>query len=221
MTKKLKFPESHAEVQALSTHASPLPAQVPHSRVSLQPSLIVPHSFPSAAHVVGVHVPAAQTLAIPPPPQVSPATVQVPHASVPPQLSSIVPQFFPAAAQVVAVQATAPQALGAPPPPHVSPDTVQVPQLSVPPQPSSMLPHAAPAALQVVGVQSVDAGWATSSLPHATARRIDVANIPRAIGPRIIFRSICGRRPALVARTTSTTCSLKLAGRNFWGISGV
>lgn len=69
-------------------------------RVPPQPSEIVPHDAPRAAHVAGVQ---PQTFGVPPPPHVSGA-VQVPHSMVPPQPSDAEPHTAPCSAHVFSVQ---------------------------------------------------------------------------------------------------------------------
>ena len=95
----------------------------------------------------------AQTLALPPPPQVS-VPVHTPQESVELHPSAMVPQLAPCAEQVVGVQAVpVPQTLALPPAPQVSVPW-QAPQLRVPPQPSGSVPQFFPRDWQVAGVQA-------------------------------------------------------------------
>jgi hypothetical protein len=82
--------------------------QVPHVTRPPQPSAIGPHDptppLGKSLHCFGVHlVLPPQTLALPPPPQVSGA-VHVPHWRRPPHPSPTGPQVVPALAQVRGVQ---------------------------------------------------------------------------------------------------------------------
>ena len=87
---------------------------MPQLITSAQPSEMPPQFLPSAEQVVGVQVePAPQTLATPPPPQVS-VPEQLPQVIWPPQPSGIVPQSLPWAEQVVGTQGAA-SCLGVPP----------------------------------------------------------------------------------------------------------
>jgi hypothetical protein len=101
------------------------------TNVSLQPSEMLPHSAPCAAHVVGVQEPEPH-LKLPPAPQVWPLP-QSPQFSVFPQPSGGWPQSAPRDAQVAGVQTHLPpwQARGASHPP----------QSRVFPQPSDAVPH--------------------------------------------------------------------------------
>ena len=80
--------------------------QEPQVSVPPHPSLMEPQFLPCAAHVVGVHDTAPQTLAVPAPPHAC-SEVQVPQLSEPPQPSLIAPQFLPWLAQVTGVHAPA------------------------------------------------------------------------------------------------------------------
>ena len=95
-----------------------------------------------------------QTLAVPPPPQISPAFMHVPHCTTPPQPSAIGPQFAPTLAHVFGAHAVPPQTLGVPPPPQDL-GTAHVPQVGrSPPQPSATGPQFAPTLAHVLGVQA-------------------------------------------------------------------
>ena len=100
---------------------APVPLQVPQLTVRVTPQLLVPLLLPHCAPVrvqkVGsvsfVH---PQTLAEPPPPQVTLVPLQVPQLSVPPHPSPTLPQFFPSALQLVGVQPHTLGTLGVAPP---------------------------------------------------------------------------------------------------------
>src|SRR5262245_27259998 len=79
-----------------------------------------------------------QTLATPPPPQVS-GDLHCPHWSVMPQPLGMVSQFLCSAAHVVGVHGAAPQIFG-PPPPHICPGG-QLPHAWTFPQLSVSMPH--------------------------------------------------------------------------------
>ena len=143
--------------------------------------------------------PIPQTLATPPPPQLS-VPLQLPHWSVLPQPSLIAPQFLPWAAQVVGVQVPAPQTLGVPPPPQVWPEP-QLPHDSVAPQPSLMLPQFLPWAAQVVGVQAAraaDVGGASAAagLARAAASARERCAAAIADGAAVLPLGRAGRRIA-------------------------
>jgi hypothetical protein len=75
----------------LERHASVVASQLPHEICPPQPSLAAPHWYPAGHDVFFWQTP--QTLAVPPPPQVSSAPVQEPQSSIPPQPSDILPHW--------------------------------------------------------------------------------------------------------------------------------
>lgn len=102
--------------------------QVPQLSVPEQPSGMVPQFFACNAQVVGVQVPTPQTLAVPPPPQVS-RPEQLPQLSM--------PQCFPSIVQVAGTQL--------PPPPPVVPPPVPPPVEPPPVPPPVVRRHRSPA----------------------------------------------------------------------------
>ncbi len=127
---------------------------------------MVPQFLPWAAQVVGVQGVGAQTLGVPPAPQVSPGP-QVPHESTELQPSLMVPQSFPWAVQVVGVQLPVPHTLEVPLPPQVCPEP-QLPQLTLPPQPSGTLPQFWPGPQEVAGTQGSEPPSGVSTVADST-----------------------------------------------------
>jgi hypothetical protein len=93
-----------------------------------------------------MHMPAPQTLAMPPPPHVSLDGQAAPHSRVPPHPSLVEPQFAPAGHAVIGVQVVTHWPV-IPLAPHVW-LAEQLPQLRTLPQPSSCIPHMKPCAAQ-------------------------------------------------------------------------
>ncbi len=104
---------------------------MPQVSTALQLSEIEPQFFPWAVQVVGVQVfPVPQTLATPPPPQVSEAR-QLPHLITAPHPSGKEPQSFPAFLQVLGVQIEPSAFPLEPPSPHALAQKIAAPNIVV------------------------------------------------------------------------------------------
>jgi hypothetical protein len=119
-----------------------------------QPSDIVPHLAPAAAHVVGLH---SHLLLL----QTN-GTLQLPQSSFPPQASSTIPHSTLRPVQVFAGQA---HTFASPPPPHVR-GALQLPQASIALQPSEIVPQFFPCAAHDLAVHP---HWPTTPPPPQVA----------------------------------------------------